>query len=50
MTTKRKTGLAMFNVDLSKEGKMSKETLRYFIENRIDPYAADVREIRKRYK
>ena len=50
MTSKRNIGLTKLKVDLAGSGTMSRETLRYFIENRIDPYAPDVKAVRKMFQ
>jgi len=46
----RQTGLNMLMVDLKKDNKISKETLRYFIEHRINIYAQDVKEVYKKFE
>lgn len=47
---KRQIGLELLRIDLIKENKMTKETLRYLIEHRINVYSPDVKEIFKKFQ
>lgn len=49
LLNRRELGLEKLRVDLITEKKMSRFTLRYFIENRINVYADDVKEVFKKY-
>lgn len=47
---KRQMGLELVRIDLMKENKISKQTLGYLIEHRINIYSPDVKEIFKKFQ